>query len=79
VCLVILENNCRDSAEIGVDMNFHRYSDVVWSGDFDTSHSTLGFIFISNQVNWLEQQEASMVALSSTESQYLHYVMLDNI
>jgi hypothetical protein len=55
-----------------LDMNFWGYSDANWHGDLDTSKSTSGFVFISNDgaISWSSRRQ-SMVALSSTESEYI--------
>ena len=61
-----------DGSDITMDMDFHGYSNADWSGDPDTSHSTSGYIFISNwaAISWASKCQ-SMVALSSTESEYI--------
>ena len=55
-----------------MDMDFHGYTDADWSGDPDTSKSTSGYVFITNRaaVSWASKRQ-SMVALSSTESEYI--------
>ena len=57
---------------IGMDMNFLGYTDADWNGDNDTSRSTSGYVFISNDgaISWSSRRQ-SMVALSSTESEYI--------
>ena len=61
-----------NGSNVAMDMDFHGYSDADWSGDPDTSHSTSGYIFISNRaaISWASKCQ-SMVALSSTESEYI--------
>ena len=61
-----------DRNDISMDMDFHRYSDAGWSQDPDNSHSTFGFIFLNNcgVISWLSKHQA-MVALSTTESEYI--------
>ena len=61
-----------DGSDVTGDMDFHGYSDADWSGDRDTSRSTSGFVFISNRgaIGWSSKRQ-SLVALSSTESEYI--------
>lgn len=61
-----------DGADVGLDMSFHGFVDADWSGDPDTSRSTSGFVFISNRgaIGWASKRQ-TMVALSSTESEYI--------
>ena len=61
-----------DGNDVGMDMSFHSYSDADWSGDSDTSRSTLGYVFISARgaIGWASKRQ-TMVALSSTESEYI--------
>lgn len=61
-----------DSNDVSMDMPFHSYSDVDWSGDPDTSRSTSSHMFLSAQgaIGWASKQQ-TMVALSSTESEYI--------
>ena len=61
-----------DGMELSTDMDFHGHSNVGWSQDPDNSCSTSGFIFISNHgaISWSSKQQ-SMVALSTTESEYI--------
>lgn len=61
-----------DGSDVSMDMAFHGYSDANWSGDNDTSRSTSGYVFISNHgaIGWSSKLQ-SMVALSSTESEYI--------
>lgn len=61
-----------DGADVALDMNFHGFVDADWSGDPDTSKSTSGFVFISNRgaIGWASKRQ-DMVALSSTESEYI--------
>ena len=53
-------------------MDFHGYSDAGWSQNPDNSHSTFGYLFLSNcgAISWSSKQQ-SMVALSTTESEYI--------
>ena len=46
-----------NGSNVAMDMDFHGYSDADWSGDPDTSHSTSGYIFISNQaaISWVSR------------------------
>ena len=59
-------------SDVNIDMDFHRYSDTNWGGDQDTSHSTSGYVFISNHaaIRWSSKLQ-TMVSLSSTESEYV--------
>jgi len=61
-----------DGTDIGMDMNFLGYSDANWNGDRDTSRSTSGYVFIASggAIGWSSRRQ-SMVALSSTESEYI--------
>ena len=61
-----------DGSDVGMDMTFHGYTDADWSGDNDTSRSTSGYVFIANKaaIGWSSKRQ-SMVALSSTESEYI--------
>jgi hypothetical protein len=53
-------------------MTFYGYSDANWNGDRDTLHSTSGYVFIASHgaIGWSSCRQ-SMVALSSTESEYI--------
>jgi hypothetical protein len=53
-------------------MTFHGFVDAAWSDDIDTSKSTGGYIFISNEgaVGWSSKRQL-MVSLSSTEAEYI--------
>jgi hypothetical protein len=53
-------------------MTFHGYTDADWGGDSETSWSTSSFIFLMSEgaVSW-SSKHWSMVALSSTESEYI--------
>jgi len=67
MCLVF------DGSDLGsLDMSFHEYSDADWSGDPGMLKSTSGFVFISNRgaIGWGSKCQ-TMVALSSTESEYI--------
>lgn len=57
---------------INIGMDFHGLTDTDWCGDSDTSRSTSGFVFISNggAIGWSSKHQ-TMVALSSTESEYI--------
>jgi Reverse transcriptase (RNA-dependent DNA polymerase)/Pol polyprotein, beta-barrel domain/gag-polypeptide of LTR copia-type/Integrase core domain/GAG-pre-integrase domain len=61
-----------DGSDVSVDMSFHGYTDADWSGDPETSRSTSGYVFISNRgaIGWASKRQ-SMVALSTTESEYI--------
>lgn len=61
-----------DGADLGMDLTFYGYSDANWNGDKDTSRSTSGYVFIANRgaIGWSSRRQ-SMVALSSTESEYI--------
>jgi hypothetical protein len=61
-----------DGSDMGMDLNFHGYTDADWNGDKDTSRSTSGYVFISAQaaIGWSSRRQ-NMVALSSTESEYI--------
>ena len=61
-----------DGTELSMDLNFHGYTDARWSQDPDNSWSTSGFLFMSNRgpISWSSKQQ-SMVALSTTESEYI--------
>ena len=61
-----------EGSKVSLDMDFHGFSDADWSGDSDTSRSTSGFVFISNgaAIGWSSKRQ-SMVALSTTESEYI--------
>jgi hypothetical protein len=61
-----------DGSDVSLDMDFHGYSDADWSGDPDTSRSTSGYVFIANRgaISWASKRQ-TMVALSSTESEYI--------
>jgi len=54
------------------ELTFHGFSDADWSGDGDTSRSTSGYAFIccGGAICWSSKRQ-SMVALSSTESEYI--------
>ena len=67
-----VNNNACPLTPTTMDMDFHDYSDADWSGDLDTSCSTSGYIFISNRaaISWSSKRQ-SMVALSSTKSEYI--------
>jgi hypothetical protein len=60
------------SGPVSTDFEFHGYTDADWSGDSDTSRSTSGFVFISanGAIAWSSKLQ-TMVALSSTESEYI--------
>ncbi|KAJ2911698.1 hypothetical protein MD484_g8716, partial [Candolleomyces efflorescens] len=53
-------------------MTFHGFVDAAWSDDIDTSKSTGGYVFISNEgaVGWSSKRQP-MVSLSSTEAEYI--------
>jgi hypothetical protein len=57
---------------VDIGMDFHGWTDADWCGDSDTSKSTSGFVFISNggAIGWSSKRQ-TMVALSSTESEYI--------
>ena len=61
-----------DGNDVGMDMSFHGYSDADWSGDPDTSKSTSGYVFLTvrGAIGWASKRQ-TMVALSSTESEYI--------
>jgi hypothetical protein len=61
-----------DGGDISMDMLFHGYLDADWNGDSDTSRSTSGFVFITvrGAICWGSKCQ-TMVALSSTESEYI--------
>ena len=61
-----------DGTELSMDLDFHGYTDAGWSQDPDNSRSTSGFLFMSNRgpISWSSKQQ-SMVALSTTESEYI--------
>jgi hypothetical protein len=61
-----------DGADLSIDMTFYGYSDADWNGDRDTSRSTSGYVFIVSRgaIGWSSRRQ-SMVALSSTESEYI--------
>jgi hypothetical protein len=61
-----------DGADISIDLDFHGFTDADWSGDVDTSRSTSGYVFISTRgaIGWSSKRQ-SMVALSTTESEYI--------
>jgi hypothetical protein len=61
-----------DGGDVNADMDFHGYTDADWNGDTDTSKSTSGFVFISSgaAIGWSSKRQ-NMVALSSTESEYI--------
>jgi hypothetical protein len=61
-----------DGSDMSMDMNFHGYTDADWSGDPETSRSTSGYVFISNRgaIGWASKRQ-TMVALSTTESEYI--------
>jgi hypothetical protein len=61
-----------DGADLSMDMTFYGYSDANWNGDRDTSRSTSGYVFIASRgaIGWSSRRQ-SMVALSSTESEYI--------
>ena len=63
---------CYDGNDVNGDLVFHGFSDADWSGDIDTSCSTSGYVFIANRsaIGWASKQQ-SMVALSTTESEYI--------
>ena len=63
---------CFNGTKLSTDMDFQGYSNTGWSQDPNNSHSTSGFIFISNcgAISW-SSKEQSMVALSTTESEYI--------
>ena len=62
---------CYNGNDVNGDLVFHGFSDADWSGDIDTSHSTSGYMFITNHgaIGWASKRQ-SMVALSTTESEY---------
>jgi hypothetical protein len=39
----------------GSTMTFHGFVDIAWSDDIDTSRSTSGYVFISNNGGWLSK------------------------
>ena len=61
-----------DRNDVSMDMDFHGYSDAGWSQNPDNSCSTSGYLFFSNcgAISWSSKQQ-SMVALSTTESEYI--------
>ncbi|PPQ82476.1 hypothetical protein CVT24_002389, partial [Panaeolus cyanescens] len=61
-----------DGNDVSMDMSFHGYSDADWSGDPETSKSTSGYVFLSSRgaIGWASKRQ-SLVALSSTESEYV--------
>ena len=61
-----------NGTELSMDLDFHGYSDAGWSQNPDNSWSTSGFLFMSNRgaISWSSKQQ-SMVALSTTESEYI--------
>lgn len=69
-----------DGRDVGMDMDFklhddftfEGYTDADWSGDTDTSKSTSGFVFTTARaaIGWGSKLQ-TMVALSSTESEYI--------
>ena len=61
-----------DGNDVSMDMDFHGYSDAGWSQNPDNSCSTSGYLFFSNHgaISWSSKQQ-SMVALSTTESEYI--------
>ena len=61
-----------DGSDVSLDATFYGYSDADWSGDRDTSRSTSGFVFITGRgaIGWSSKRQ-SLVALSSTESEYI--------
>ena len=61
-----------DGNDVSLDMDFHRYSNAGWSQNPDNSHSTSGYLFLSNHgaISWSSKQQ-SIVALSTTESEYI--------
>ena len=63
---------CYDGNDINSDLVFHGFSDADWPGDTDTSRSTSGYVFIANHgaIGWASKRQ-SMVALSTTESEYI--------
>ena len=63
---------CFQGSDIHLDMDFHGYSDADWCRDTNTSHSTFGFVFISNgaAIRYSSKRQ-TMIALSSTESEYV--------
>jgi hypothetical protein len=56
----------------GSTMTFHGFVDIAWSDDIDTSRSTSGYVFISNNgvIGWLSKWQP-MVLLSLTETEYI--------
>jgi hypothetical protein len=63
---------CYSYPTSATSVDFHGYSDADWSGDSDTSRSTSGFAFIAGNgaISWSSKRQ-SMVALSTTESEYI--------
>ena len=63
---------CYNGNDVNSDLIFHGFSDADWSGDIDTSRSTSGYVFIANHgaIGWASKRQ-SMVALSTTESEYI--------
>jgi hypothetical protein len=61
-----------NGSDVSGDLDFHGFSDADWSGDEDTSRSTSGYAFISGRgaLGWSSKRQ-NMVALSSTESEYI--------
>ncbi|KIK75509.1 hypothetical protein PAXRUDRAFT_92474, partial [Paxillus rubicundulus Ve08.2h10] len=61
-----------DGIEVSMDMDFQGYSNAGWSQDPYNSCSTSRFLFLSNRgaISWSSKQQ-SMVALSTTESEYI--------
>ena len=63
-----------DGKDLSMDMDFkfHGFSDSDWSGDPDSSKSTSGYVFMTARgaIGWASKKQ-SLVALSSTESEYI--------
>jgi hypothetical protein len=53
-------------------VNIHGFVDVYWAGDLDCRISTSGYVFnlFGGAISWMSQRQA-VVALSTTESEYM--------